>query len=195
MKTKMKILTNDPSFTGWGYAVVQIDPKQMPRIKVLESGCIKTQPEHKKRRIRKSDDLVRRLIEVCQQLKQIISKHGIDYILSEAPHGSQNASAAVMIGAVAGLVAGIGTMQELPVEWYSEQDAKKFLSGKNSLTKKRTIQLISEYYTVEWTGTKYKDEAIADAIAVFHVALGQSPTIQYLTQQFMQPKKGMMRTK
>ena len=49
-----RILTNDPSMTAWGWAVLSGSGK------VYKTGCIKTSPEQKKRRIRKGDDTVRR---------------------------------------------------------------------------------------------------------------------------------------
>ena len=85
------ILTNDPSITAWGWAVVNAKGR------VLETGCIKTAPEQKKRRIRKSDDTTRRASAIIQKLLSLIKKYNVEYLLSERPHGSQNASAALKI--------------------------------------------------------------------------------------------------
>lgn len=168
------IITNDPSMTAWGWAVVSYQGE------IIETGCIKTETEGKKRRIRKSDETSQRISEINTVLLGLIKKHNVNFILSEAPHGSQNASAAVMIGAVAAIVQTIADCFNLAVEFYSEQDSKKCLLGKKSATKQETIDAIADLYDVPWTGVKYKDEAVADAIAVYHVASKQSTTLKLL---------------
>jgi len=164
----LTILTNDPSITAWGWVVIKQNGN------ILDVGCIKTTPEQKKRRIRKGDDTTRRISEITQSLLQIINKYGVNYILSELPHGSQNAQAAVMIGIVTGIVQTMSDCLNIPVEWYSEMDAKKTLLGKRSASKQETIEKICIEYDPPYTGTKFKDEAIADALAIHYVACRQS---------------------
>ncbi len=166
------ILTNDPSITGWGYAVLDIQSR------ILTAGCIKTEPQYKKRRIRKGDDTVRRVSEINQRLLKVIRHYKVTYLLTELPHGSQNASAAVMIGIVAGIVQTLSDTLEIGIEWYAEGDAKKCLLGKNSATKREIINAICELYDVPWKGVKYKDEAIADALAIHYAATHQSNVLQ-----------------
>jgi len=167
------ILTNDPSMTAWGWAIITYSGQ------ILKSGCIKTETEGKKRRIRKSDETSQRISEINNILIGLIKENNVNLILSEAPHGSQNASAAVMIGAVAAIVQTISDCFGLAVEFYSEQDSKKCLLGKKSATKQETIDAIQKIYGGKFfTGIKYKDEAIADAIAVYHVASKQSTAIK-----------------
>lgn len=165
------ILTNDPSLTAWGWAVIQGNT-------ILATGCIKTAPEQKKRRIRKGDDNTRRVSEIVQTLLHIITKYNVNYLLSELPHGSQNASAAVMIGMTIGIIQTIADCTNMPVEWYSEGDAKKCLLGRISASKNETIVAINHIYDVKFTGIKYKDEAVADAMAIYNVARLQSSTIK-----------------
>jgi len=170
------VLANDPSLTGWGYTVINA------KFEILATGCIKTSPEHKKRRIRSSDDFCRRMHDLTSELKQVIEEYNVTFIVSELPHGSQSASAMKMVGAVAALGTAIADCLGIPIEWYSEGDCKKELLGKISATKEETIEGIKQFYDVKWTGIKYKDEAIADSLAVFHVARENSPTISYLTK-------------
>ncbi len=171
----MNILTNDPSFTAWGWAVIKMENKT-----ILDTGCIKTAPEQKKRRIRASDDRTRRTKEIVQALLQLIARYDVKFILSEAPHGSQNAQAAIMIGMVAGITTAIAECLDIPIEFYSEQDAKKALLGKKAATKEDVIEAIDKKYDVEWTGTKYIDEAVADALAVYYVATKQSELLKVM---------------
>jgi Holliday junction resolvasome RuvABC endonuclease subunit len=170
------ILTNDPSFTAWGWAVLDVKGK------VIATGCIKTEPEHKKLRTRVSDDRARRTSEIVRKLLAIIKKYNVHCILTEAPHGSQNANAAVMIGIVQGIVQTMADLLSLPIEYYSEQDSKKELLGKKSATKDETIVAIGKLYKYPTTGTKYIDEAVADALAVHYVANQQSPMLKMMKQ-------------
>lgn len=171
---KIKILTNDPSFTAWGWAVLN------EKGEVIDSGCIKTHPEQKKRRIRKGDDTVRRTSEINKTLIEIIQNYDIKLILSELPYGSQNASAAVMIGIVTGIIQTLADSFDLPVEWFSEDDAKKCVLGRRSATKEEMIEAMKKVYHFNWSGVKYIDEAIADALAIHYVARHQSPLLKFL---------------
>lgn len=166
------VLANDPSICAWGYAVLN------GRGSVLSFGCIKTAGGGKKMRIRKGDDTVRRIREINQVLLSVIKKYNVTYLISELPHGSQNASAAVMQGIVSGIMQTISDCLEIGVEWYSEGDSKKCLLGKISAEKKETIDAISKLYSLNWTKTKYIDEAVADALSIHYVASKQSSTLR-----------------
>lgn len=172
--TKEKyILTNDPSMTAWGWAVV--DPVGYT---VIDCGTIKTEPGGKKLRIRKGDDRMRRVSEINAVLLKVIKQYNIGFIFSELPHGSQSASAAVMIGIVAGIIQTISDCLGIGVEWYSEGDAKRCVSGKRSVAKDEMVQIISKLYDVPWRGVKWHDQGVADALAVFHVARQQSNVLK-----------------
>jgi Holliday junction resolvasome RuvABC endonuclease subunit len=174
----MNILTNDPSFTAWGWAVLT------PKGEILTTGCIKTAPEYKKQRIRVSDDRSRRAGEITRILLILIRKWNIGLILSESPHGSQNASAAIMIGIVTGITTAVAECLNIPIEYFSEQDSKKCALGKKAATKDDMINRMSEiYYKEPWiTNTKYIDEAVADSLAVFYCAQQNSQMLKMMKQ-------------
>lgn len=174
---KKLILTNDPSIVAWGWAVV--DPVTNT---VVECGGIKTEPESKKLRTRKGDDRVRRVTDINRQLIAVIKKYNIALILSELPHGSQSAVAALMIGIVTGIMQAIGDSLEIPVEWYSEGDAKVAVSGKRSVPKDDMVTIIDKLFDekVLWKKTKWENQAIADALAVYYVARQQSTALKML---------------
>ena len=168
---RLIILTNDPSVTAWGYAVLDAD-------EVLDAGCIKTESHAKKLRIRKGDDDVRRIQEINQTLLSVIQTHNVNYILAELPHGSQNASAAKMIGMTAAVLQTLSDVLGIGIEWYSEADAKKAVLGKITGTKQQMIDRITElYFDVSWTGIKYRDEAVADALAIHYAATKSSSVL------------------
>jgi len=172
---RQNILTNDPSLTAWGWAVLT------PSGKILNAGAIKTQPMDKKLRIRKGDDRVRRVNEINNQLLRIIADNNVKLILSELPHGSQSATAALMIGITTGIMQTIGDCIGVAVEWYSEADAKQAITGKRSVSKEEMIKTIGGLYAdAPFTGTKWKDEAIADALAIHHLAVQVSPALKII---------------
>jgi len=174
-KGEITILACDPSLTAWGWVVLNLKGG------VLDSGCIKTAPSSKKLRIRKGDDRCRRVSEINQELLSVIEKYNVRFILSEQPHGSQSAVAAIMIGICLGVVQTLADSLHIGVEWYSEGDCKKCLLGKRSASKDETIQAIKKLYpAVPFTGTKYIDEAVADAMAVFHYAMKNSNVLRLL---------------
>lgn len=170
-----RVMAHDPSFTAWGWAVLDLHGN------VIRNAAIKTEPAGKKLRIRKGDDRVRRILELSQTLIEIIQEEQVGLMLCELPHGSQNASAAVMIGATAAIVQTIGVALNIPVEWYSEADAKGAVLGKKSAKKQEMIDAICKLYpTVRTTGVKWKDEAVADALAIHYVATKKSEILKFL---------------
>lgn len=173
-KTSTAIMCHDPSMTAWGWSIVT------PKGKVLDHGCIKTESSANRLKIRKGDDRIRRLVEINKTLKMSIQKHEPVLHLCELPHGSQNASAAIMVGAVGGIISTIAYWTTTPIEYYSEGDAKKALSGNRILSKDDTVKLIGKKYKVGWHGVKYYDEAVADSLAIFEVAKQTSEVLKFL---------------
>lgn len=175
-KGKKLIMTNDPSITGWGWAVV--DPTDNSLVDV---GAIKTEPNAKANRIRKGDDRVRRVSEINRGLLKVIKEHNISLIISELPHGSQSAVAAVMIGMVTGVMQAIGDALDIPVEWFSEGDAKVSISGKRSVPKDDMVRIVCTLFDCDpWKKTKWENQAIADALAVYYVARQESSSVKML---------------
>lgn len=186
-KDELVIMAYDPSLTGWGWVVVKIDGT------VLSCGCIKTGSENKVRRIRKGDDDVRRIAEINHALLRRIRRHRVNYLLSELPHGSQSSAAAKTVGITAAVGQTLAQALDIPIEWYSEGDSKKALLGKTTGTKQETIDEIANHYIIPrtgkwkkdapWSGIKYRDEAVADAMSIFHTALQQSTFLQFYKNQ------------
>ena len=169
------ILSCDPSFTGWGWVITDIDGN------VFDCGMIKTQPKAKKLRIRQGDDRIRRIDEILMELNKAIRDYNICLIVSELPHGSQNAKAAIMIGVVTGILQTMAYFTDIPIEWYSQEDAKKLILGKRTADKYEMVEAMEKRYT-GWKVEKPKarNEAVADALAVLCVATEQSPIIKYM---------------
>jgi len=171
------IMVCDPSIVGWGYVIIDYKGS------VKKAVVIKTNSEAKKRRIRKGDDRIRRVNEINSILLEDIRDWNVKAILTEQPHGSQSASAAIMIGIVIGVIQTMSDCLGIPVEWYSEGDSKNALLGKRSATKEETIRKVKQYYDdVPWTGIGFRDEAIADSMSIYHLARKTSTLIKFLSQ-------------
>lgn len=159
--------------TAWGFVVIDWDGN------ILESGCIKTESSAKKLKIRKGDDRVNRISLLNTVLKQLFAMYDINLILSELPHGSQNASASVMLGITAAIPQTISDFLGVAIEWYSEGDVKKHLFDRQSVTKdEMKSKMLKLYPKAGWTNTKFRDEAIADALAIYTTAKDQSTAIK-----------------
>lgn len=168
------IMVNDPSITAWGWVIIRDDGV------VVEAGAIKTTPSSKKLHTRKGDDRVRRVTELNVELIRLVKKYNISFLISELPHGSQSAVAAVMIGMVTGVMQTIGDCLGIPVEWFSEGDAKISIAGKRSVEKDEMVIIVKRFYEVPWCETKWEDQAIADSMAVYHVAKQQSQILKMI---------------
>ncbi len=168
------IMANDPSIQAWGWVVVSSTGI------VVDAGCIKTSPSNKKLRTRKGDDRVRRITEINTELIRVIEEYEVSLLISELPHGSQSAVAAIMIGISTGVMQTIGDSLGIPVEWFSEGDAKKAISGKRSVEKDEMVWIVKNKYRVPWCDVKWKDQGIADSMAVYHVAKQQSQILKMI---------------
>jgi len=172
---KPAILACDPSLTAWGWAVLENHV-------IIQTGVIRTSPQAKKRKIRETDDLTRRTRELLQELDRIVSTFNVTYIVAEAPHYSQTARGAIMIGIVYGVLEGFNVLRNIPLEWYLESDAKKALTGRNSASKAEIIKRVEEELDITLHGPKYKREAIADALAIYNVAELESQTLKFINR-------------
>lgn len=170
-KNAFHVLALDPSLTAFGYVILTGN-------KIITQGCIKTAPASKKLRIRKGDDRINRISEINHILKSIISKYGVNYIVSELPHGSQSAVAAIALGLVSGTIQGMADFLDIGLEWFSEGDCKKCALQKRSAAKYEMINRMDEIYNVKWTGIKFRDEAVADALSVHYTASHFSPILK-----------------
>ena len=169
-----RILAHDPSLTAWGWVVIT------PSGKVIDMGAIKTEPSPKKLNIRKGDDRSRRIMELNRPLLDVIKIHDIQFMISEQPHGSISQAAAVMLGVIAGILETMSMCLDIGLEWYDQGDCKKAVLGKRSVKKEEMVRLIDKLYKVKWTGVDWRDQAVADALAVFHLASQQSAVLKVM---------------
>ena len=172
------ILACDPSLRAWGWAIINFDSS------VVRSGCIMTEPLAKKTRIRVSDDFTRRVHEISTVLFDVIKEYNVSFIVIETPHGSQNAAAAKMVGAVPSIIETFSVCLGISVEWYSEEDSKKEILHKKSATKTEMVDAIIKLFPdAILPKNKAPREAVADALAVYYTATKQSTTLKFLRNE------------
>jgi Holliday junction resolvasome RuvABC endonuclease subunit len=173
--TYSSVLVADPSITAFGLAVVDFSSD------ILYTEVIKTEKLAKKLRIRVGDDDCRRISEINQRILQAIRNYKVRHIIGELPGGgSQSAVSAKALAEAKTILQTIADCLGIGIEWYSEGDSKKCLLGKTSATKQETIDAINKIYKVNWTGVKYKDEAIADALSIHYTATKKSSVLKLL---------------
>ena len=85
-------------------------------------------------------------------------------------------------GIVVGIVQTLSICENIPVEWYSENDAKKALLQRKAVSKAEVIAEVERVFDMVITGPKYVQEAVADALAIYHVAELNSPTIKFMNR-------------
>lgn len=158
----MNVMALDPSLTAFGVAIVGLDGS------IIHGECIRTDPSDKRLNMRKGDDRCRRISIIAKRLIAIIDEFGPVAIASEQPTGSQSAISSLCQGAVLSIVQTLSDFSSIPVEWYHEGECKKSLHGRRDVQKAEVIQKIVSKYKYAPMGIKTNDEAICDAIQVFH---------------------------
>ena len=155
------ILTLDIAFKNIGWAV--IDKKE-----ILDYGTLKTEKTTKKNTL-VSDDRATRAALLASKLDHIITTYKPDGIIGELPSGSQNATAANLLGWASGVVIGVAAVHNLPCEWISQGDSKKATLGVRAATKEATMQWAKDTYPfTKFPTSKCHFEHIADALAAYH---------------------------
>lgn len=155
------ILALDIAFKNLGWSVLH-------QGKIIDFGTIRTEKSKKKNTL-VSDDKATRGTSMAEELNAIIHKHKPAGIVGELPSGSQNASAANLLGWAAGIVIGVATCHKLPCEWISQGDSKKAALGVRSATKEATMEWATqEFPDTEFPSAKCNFEHVADSLAAYH---------------------------
>jgi Holliday junction resolvasome RuvABC endonuclease subunit len=168
------ILSFDPSITEFGLAIINSDT-------IIDAECIKTNPGHSEHNITKSRDKARRASKIVKRILDVLCHHRIKTIVSELPQGSQSAPAADCLGMARSIVQTIADCYSKQIIWVKQHDSKMTMVGKSDAEKHEMIDAVdnSDINFPElgdpkdgapWTGIKYRDEAIADAVAVYITA-------------------------
>jgi len=155
------ILALDIAFKNTGWSVLDGG-------KIIAFGTIKTE-KSKKKTVRVSDDKASRAANMATELHEIIVKYDVKGIVGELPSGSQNATAANLLGWAGGVVVGVAAAHGMPCEWISEGDAKKAALGVRSAVKEETMAWARKTFPqVEFPKTICNMEHVADSLQAYH---------------------------
>lgn len=149
------ILGIDPSLRGSGFAVLQYDPAQQP--KVLETATLKLKP---------SISMFECLGAIGNQVDDFINQHKIDHVALEQTIYVQNFQTAQILGAARGAAIAAAAMRGLPVFEYAPLRVKQAVVGAGRASKEQVARTV-----LSLTGSNMElryDESDAVAVALCH---------------------------
>lgn len=169
-----RIISIDPGFSNTGYVIWELGAKD----EIIETGVIETEKSDKKS-TRVSDDNASRCAIIASGLKEAIEKHGVKFALVELPTaGAKSSNAMKAMALVTGVVCGVLTVLNIPVEFATPNDVKLRAVKKRTATKEEMIAWAHKCYPWDsYPKTKGKMEHVADAVAVFN-ALSSSMLVR-----------------
>jgi len=130
----VRVLGIDPGTIKCGWGVVEEREKSF---ELVSFGTIKAPP-----RI----SLPERLKIVYEKLKNIIKKYRPDEIALEDTFLSNNVKAALSLGQARGVVLLLGSLNKVPVNFYTALQIKKAITGYGRATKQQLNKMLSHYF-------------------------------------------------
>lgn len=126
----MRILGIDPGTRVVGYGIVD---KVGADLKPVAWGAI---------RVRATDDISRRLLEIHQGLAKVIEEYKPDEVALEEAFFGISAKAALRIGESRGALMLSTALSGLPVTSYAPREAKKAVVGTGSASKEQVQRMV-----------------------------------------------------
>ena len=166
------LLSLDVGFANMGWVLFEGG-------EIVDCGVIRTE-KTQKRGTRVADDHAYRSIVLATNLDRIISKNAVEGMIGELPSGgAQSARAMAFMNSATTLVAVVGTLKKLPMEWTTPGEVKKALGGHRNASKETMMDSASERFGFRQDGTRFdiprggksfgkgEFEHIADAIGAY----------------------------
>ena len=183
----MRLMCLDVGFLATGLVIVEDGDIAM-------AECFMTQKGASRKKIRKSDDDVRRCQEIFRWLLRVRSDHDeagkpIQGIVAELPvSGGQSARAVGAMARAQALVAAFAEASCLPTEWVSPDDLKKAAVGRRDASKKQIQNAVLR----RWNKSRDLNRASRDAesrwehvadAAASYIAVEHGDLVRALAQQ------------
>jgi len=166
------LLSLDVGFANMGWVLFQGG-------EIIDCGVIRTEKSQKKG-TRVADDHAYRSTVLAINLERIIMKNAVEGIIGELPSGgAQSAKAMAFMSSATSIVAVVGTLKKLPMEWTTPNEVKKALAGVKNASKEIMMEKAKREFGFYIDGNVYRNpnvdkkfpkgefEHIADACGVY----------------------------
>lgn len=151
----MRILGIDPGTRIVGYGLVD---KAGGDLEAVTWGAV---------RVRPSEDISKRLLEIHQGLAKVIEEYKPDEVALEGAFFGRSAKAALRIGQGQGAAILTAALSGLPVTSYAPREAKKAVVGTGSASKEQVQRMVQVILGLKEPPTPL-DAADALSIAICH---------------------------
>jgi len=159
----VEVVGIDPGFSALGYAALKITSSEMY---VDRAGVITTKPSERKRKVRKSDDNVRRILELAAEIERAAFSHNVVAVCSESMSWPRSSSACAKLGMAWGIVGTYAHQHRLPVLQVTPMELKRAAcNGNGKASKDEVIAAMVALFGDSWLPrAKTRREHVADAI-------------------------------
>lgn len=168
MNKNYKILGVDPGTNILGYAILQVDNKDL---KMITMGVInlKSLPDHQTK-----------LKEIYLQLQEIIETYLPTQMAIEAPFFGKNIQSMLKLGRAQGVSMAAAITMGLDILEYSPKKIKKSITGNGNASKEQVSAMLSNLLKLDLKN-EYLDatDALATAVCHFHQGSGHKTKQTY----------------
>jgi crossover junction endodeoxyribonuclease RuvC len=161
MSKNYKILGVDPGTNIMGYAILQVDNKDL---KLITMGVVnlKSYPDHQTK-----------LKEIYLQLQEIIETYLPSQMAVEAPFYGKNIQSMLKLGRAQGVCMAAAITMGLDIIEYSPKKIKQSITGNGNASKEQVSAMLTNLLSVN-LNNEYLDatDALATAVCHFHQGSG-----------------------
>lgn len=150
-----KILGVDPGTNILGYAVIEVNGKQL---KVLNFGVF---------HLEKYEDHHEKLKEIFLQLQEIIESYLPNELAIEAPFYGKNVQSMLKLGRAQGVAMAAAMTMGLKIQEYAPKKIKQSITGNGNASKEQVAAMLESILKIKIT-SKHLDATDALGVAVCH---------------------------
>lgn len=150
-----KILGVDPGTNILGYAVIEVDGKNL---RLLTFGVFK---------LEKYEDHHEKLKEIFLQLQEIIETYLPKQLAIEAPFYGKNVQSMLKLGRAQGVSMAAAMTMGLDIEEYAPKKIKQSITGNGNASKEQVAAMLESILKIKIT-SQHLDATDALAVAVTH---------------------------
>jgi crossover junction endodeoxyribonuclease RuvC len=145
----MRVLGIDPGLSAMGWGLLE---KQGSRLRVLDSGTIKTTP---------STPFVQRLRQLRDEIAEVIAQWQPDAVAMEKPIYCQNMKTALLLGQAGGMAMLAAAEAGLEVTEFTPLEVKKAITGSGRAGKDQVLRMVRALLALDKAPS---DDHVSDAL-------------------------------